>query len=72
MLGFEKGQRPRAIIGRVNFRLAGKAREDFLINLKDVLLIVEDENLLACYHKGEWPGAWRRAASLRETPRWRE
>ena len=52
-LALEKREGAGAIVGGMNLRLAGQPREDLLVNLQDVVLVVEDEDFLPGGHGRE-------------------
>jgi hypothetical protein len=64
MLGVEHGDGLRAVVHGLDVGLAGQAREDFLVDLQDVLFVVEDEDSLADGHGQESSGG------VGETRRW--
>ena len=49
-LAFQQRDGARAVVGGVDFRLAGEAREDLLVDLQDVVFVVENEDALAGGH----------------------
>ena len=62
-LAFEQRDGPGAVVGRVNLGLARQAREDLLVDLQDVVLVVENEDALAGGHLKTNNGAVARSDS---------
>ena len=56
-LAFKERDGARTVVGSVDLRLAGQAREDLLVDFQDVVFVVENENFLPGRHGlGRWEG----------------
>jgi hypothetical protein len=47
---FQQRDGSGAVVSSVDLRLAGEPREDLLVDLQDVVLVVEDEDFLTDSH----------------------